>query len=182
MVNWYVLMTRTGQENKAKEEISNSWIMKTASPFIPMKESYFRRAQQLKKEKEIMFPGYVFVETEIPESEFIACTLDYIKKSRLILKLLRYGDSNEIAVRENESRFLKNLLNDNKCIEFLEGIIEGDKIVITNGAFQGLESVIKKINRHKMQAMIEVELFGTIRTMTIGLEIVQKIKYKAVDE
>lgn len=92
----------------------------------------------------------------------------------MILKLLQYGDSNEIATRERESSFLKTLLNDNKCIEFLESIIERDKMIITSGALQGLESVIKRINRHKMQATIEIELFGTIRTMTIELEVVIK--------
>ncbi|MCL2719085.1 MAG: antiterminator LoaP [Lachnospiraceae bacterium] len=176
MINWYVFMAKTGQEYKAKEEISNFWGMEAVLPFVPMKESYFRKEKQLKKEIEIMFPGYVFVQTEIPENEFLACAPDYIKKSRVALKLLSYADSDKIAIKENERAFLKTLLNENNCMEFLEGIIEGSRIIITSGVFMGLESVIKKINRHKMQAKVEIELLGSIRTMTVGLEIVKKMK------
>ena len=175
-MNWYVLMVKTGQEHKASKEIENSWKMKDVLPFIPMKESYFRKAKQLKKETEIMFPSYVFVESEIHEKEFSTCTLDYIKRSQAILKLLRYDGSNEIAIRENECAFLKSILNEKYCVESSKGIIKGDNIIITEGVFAGRESIIVKINRHKMQAIVEMEFMGGIRLVTIGLEILKKLQ------
>lgn len=43
--------------------------------------------------------------------------------------------------------------------------------------FIGTKSIIKSVNRHKMQAVIEVEFMGGIRRTTISLEIVKRLSY-----
>ncbi|MDR2091536.1 MAG: hypothetical protein LBP62_07830 [Clostridiales bacterium] len=86
-----------------------------------------------------------------------------------------YGDSERIAVSEDEQRALQYLIGDKRCIETSVGFAEGDKIVVTAGALTGKESIIKRINKHKRQAVIEIEFFGAISEMTVGLEIIHAI-------
>lgn len=54
--------------------------------------------------------------------------------------------------------------------------IEGQKVNITEGPLKGLEGQISKIDRHKRQCIVEVDMFGLKTRMTVGLEIVEKQK------
>ena len=58
--------------------------------------------------------------------------------------------------------------------ELSQGYIEGDKINIISGPLVGYEGMIKKIDRHKRVAYIEVKLFDQITMVQVGLEIIGK--------
>ncbi|MCX8131472.1 MAG: hypothetical protein N3I35_15440 [Clostridia bacterium] len=47
---------------------------------------------------------------------------------------------------------------------------------VTTGPLQGRESIIRKINRHKRRAEIELMWFGDLRQVSVALEIVCKIR------
>lgn len=53
-------------------------------------------------------------------------------------------------------------------------MIEGDEIVILNGPLMNQTGLIKKIDRHKRLAYLEIEILGRTKTVKVGLEIVQK--------
>ena len=55
-----------------------------------------------------------------------------------------------------------------------EGVIEGSQIIISSGPLQGLEGYIKKIDRHKRKAWVELPMFGRLQKVEVGLEIVRK--------
>ncbi len=55
------------------------------------------------------------------------------------------------------------------------GFIEGDKFYIESGPMVGMESVIKEINRKKMEASFELEFMGNITRFTVGLDLLRKI-------
>ena len=55
------------------------------------------------------------------------------------------------------------------------GVIEGDTVHIFEGSLQGMEGLIRKIDRHKRMAYLEVEMFGRMVEMRAGLEIIEKI-------
>lgn len=63
----------------------------------------------------IMFPSYVFIESGLCGNEFLQHTSHLIRTSKDIIKILKYGDSDEIAVREDERTSLMSLCNDNHC-------------------------------------------------------------------
>ena len=57
-----------------------------------------------------------------------------------------------------------------------EGMIENDQVVIFDGPLKGMEGTIKRINRHKRVALIQMELFERVMQVEVGLEIVEKRK------
>lgn len=63
-------------------------------------------------------------------------------------------------------------------IKMSYGYIENDKIVITEGSMKDYEGIIKRIDRHKRKAVIEIEFFGRIMDVSVELEIVKKIYEK----
>ena len=94
-----------GRENICVEDIrayNNDMAVDNISPFIPMRESFFKKQGNIKEENSIMFPGYVFIEASMDSCDF----LDYVKKVRRIygtsMTVLRYGESDEIAVKLEE--------------------------------------------------------------------------------
>ncbi len=139
-----------------------------------IQEKLFKKDGIVKKELQPLFPGYVFVESELTSQEFIKRTSIIIYTSHVIVSLLRYSDT-EIAMRESERQMLLGLCNDDHCIESSSGIKEGSKIIITDGPLKGFESAIKKVNRHKRQALIELEFMGSMRMVSVALEVLEKV-------
>ena len=174
---WYVLFVKTGCEHRAETEISKTWKIEDIHPFVPMYDAYFKRSGKRILEKRRLFPGYIFIESKIKGTEFYTAIKPFIAQSENTLKLLRYGedyDDHSFEMHKEEQQSLMNIYNDEYCIEISQGFIEGNAVTITNGSLLGLENRIKKINRHKMEAVVEIQMMGTIREMTVGLEIVGK--------
>jgi len=178
MSYWYIFFALTGREqhitNRLNQHFHNE-AFTTFTAFTPMLEVLFRNSGKVHKEMKIMFPGYVFIESELCSVEFLQYASHLIRTSKDIIKILKYGDSDEIAIREDERTLLMLLCNDNHCIETSVGFAEGDRIYIEKGPLEGRESMIRKINRHKMEALIDLEIMGGLRRVAIGLEVLRKI-------
>lgn len=173
--NCYVLWVRTGQEEKASSEIC-SIFSEDVTPMILTVETFFRKKGKVKKEIHLAFPGYIFITTEISNDEFIQCSEDCIRRSSSLIRLLCYGDSNEAAMRDEDREAIRNLWQGKNCLEVSIGFIEGEHVFITEGSFVGRESVIKEIHPRRHEAIVEIEFMGGIRRMSIGLEIIKRLK------
>lgn len=69
-----------------------------------------------------------------------------------------------------------NFCDDNFIAEESKGIILNDNIIINSGPLKGRESIIKKIDRHKRRAEIELMWFGDLKQVSVALEIVSKVR------
>lgn len=65
-----------------------------------------------------------------------------------------------MKLTEDEKNFLLGFCDDGYIAEESKGFIIGDKIFITSGPLKGRESIIKKIDRHKRRAEIEMTFLG----------------------
>jgi transcription antitermination factor NusG len=79
-------------------------------------------------------------------------------------------------MRERERLFLSALMNADFCIDESSGIEEGDHVRIVGGALTGIESRIKRIDRRRHMAVIEVSTMGDVREMSLMLEILKKVE------
>ena len=59
-------------------------------------------------------------------------------------------------------------------MDFSEGYLKGDKIIVTEGPLQGMESHIRRIDRHKRLAWLDIDVLGESREIAVGLEIIRK--------
>lgn len=160
------------------DEIKKIWRIEGVNPFVPTFDAKFRRKGIVTAQRRRLFPGYVFIESEMPGTEFWCATQNFIYKSNYALKLLKYGDSNGVfpAIDKTEQMALMKLFaGGDYCVGMSTGLIVGDKVKVTCGPLQNRESIIKKIKRHRMEAIIEIELLGESREVTVGLEIIKRI-------
>lgn len=77
------------------------------------------------------------------------------------------------SLSEEEQIFLQSLCGDGYHIGMSKGYIRNGETCVTEGPLRGKEGLIRKIDRHKRLAMIEIP-GGAKRRMTAGLEIVSK--------
>lgn len=117
MENCYVLFVRTGKENLIANKLAKMLDTSLYLPFIPMKEKYFRKNGITKKETEICFDGYVFVESSVYPDDFII-NMELLLRSSddmykiealgnhgdLLLALSTSGNSENICVAVNVAR------------------------------------------------------------------------------
>ena len=174
----YALFVMTGHEHKVANIISRFWYIDGLKPFVPMFETHFRKSGKVHSEKRRWIPGYVFLESELNGLEFYLQIKPHISRTENALKLLRYGNDNtdsSFEIHEKEQTFLQNFLNNEQCVEMSHGYIKGTSVVVTDGPMVGFEGLIKKVNRHKMAATIETSLLGSMREITVGLEIITKL-------
>ncbi len=73
-----------------------------------------------------------------------------------------------------ERPFVKALCREDNLIGMSRGVIREGKPVITSGPLKGRECLIRRIDRHKRTAEIEIPLADTSTRVTVGLEIYEK--------
>jgi transcriptional antiterminator NusG len=175
MNNWCVLFVKTGMEDKITEKLKSSIDLSLALPFTITKERYVRKAGALSLEKNICFPGYIFIQTDLPAGDLLVLTREGIKKIRDIYRFLTYDDRKGIFIREKELSPLMALCNGIACIEKSIGVVEGDVIKIISGPLAGREASITKIDKYRRRAILDLYIMGDIRSVAVGLEMAARI-------
>lgn len=168
--NWYVIQVRSGKEDEIKNTCERS------IPKDILQECFIPRSVRLRKKQgtwreieEILFKGYVFMITDHIEELF--------NKLKLVPDLTKVlGNDGEFIcpILKEEARFLMKFGKENHLVEMSQGYIVGDKVNIISGPLVGYEGKIKKIDRHKRIAYIEVSLFDQVVVVQVGLEIISK--------
>lgn len=119
-------------------------------------------------QERILFPGYVFLIAENPEK-----LVNGLRKVIGLTKLIGTGDEIVPLVQE-EIDLLMKIGTDKQLVEMSSGIIENDRVQILSGPLMGMEGNIRRIDRHKRIAYMEIEMFGRTVEMKVGLEIIRK--------
>ena len=167
---WYVIQVRTGMEEEIRqqcERVIEKEILEHC--FIPYCEQMKRYQGQWHKERKILFPGYVFLVCEDEEQLY-----HRLKKVIGLTKLIGTGRE-VVPLAEDEVDLLMEFGKEEQIVAMSEGIIEDDRVVVTSGPLKGHEAMIRKVDRHKRRAYLEVEMFGRKVETQVGLEIVAKV-------
>jgi transcriptional antiterminator NusG len=167
---WYVIQVRVGTEETMKlqcqKKVSKEVLEKC---FIPYSERKKKIQGKWVTENKILFPGYLFVITEEVEELFLQ-----LKKVIGFSKLLGTGDD-IVPLEEREVALLQRFGGVEQVVQMSEGIIEDVEVKIISGPLEGMEGFIRKIDRHKRRAWLELPMFGGMQRVEVGLEIVAKI-------
>lgn len=168
---WYVIQVKTGTEEsiliQCQKNIPDTIL---ENCFIPCYEEKKRIRGVWTIQKRRLFPGYVFLVAG--NLEQISFQLKHIIGRT---RLLGIGDE-IIPLTDEEIQFLVAFGGEKQVVEMSEGIIEGAEVKILSGPLQGREALIRKIDRHKRKAYLELKMFGRMQKVQVGLEIVEKIK------
>lgn len=118
-------------------------------------------------EQQSMFPDYVFLESE--DGERLAKELEQYQKILTVLS----GQNALTPVQKEEEQFLRGLCDKAHHSGMSRGYIRDGHTHITEGPLRGKERLIRKIDRHKRLARLEMP--GNLRGVNVGLEIYNKV-------
>ncbi len=171
---WYVIQVFTGDEEKIVRmcdeivgicDCEGSVLQKCFIPYALRKRRYCGGWHM---EKKPLFPGYVFLTSSEPEVLFLS-----LKRVPGLTRLLGTGEE-IVPLSAGEEKFLIKLGGEKQIVESSIGVIENDQIIITSGPLLGMEGCIRKIDRHKRAAWLEVRMMGRTIEAQVGLEVVEK--------
>lgn len=166
---WYVVQVRTGTEESIRRQCEKQIDENVLEGcFVPYYEEQRRMRGKWTTLRKVLFPGYVFVITGEAEELY--------KKLKMITGLTKLlGTGREIVpISEDEQTFLRKFCGKEQVAVMSEGIIEGSQVRVTSGPLLGMEGYIRRIDRHKRKAWLEMELFGRKQMIQAGLEVVAK--------
>lgn len=167
---WYVIQVRTGSEENIQVQCQRNIqgdILEGC--FIPYYEEKRSIQGEWKTQRKVLFPGYVFLDSD----KLTQLYMD-LKQVSGLTKLLKTGDE-VIPLSKEEVGFLQNFGGAEQVVVMSEGVIENSKVRVISGPLVGKEGFIKRIDRHKRKAFLEMEMFGRVQKVQVGLEIISKI-------
>ena len=166
----YVIQVVGGRENHVCDLVNKILNEEIKDCYVPRREVFRRAGGEWITVRETLFPGYLFVETENIEQ-----VMGRLTKVPALTRLLGVGDEHVTPLSPDEVAWLSGLMKPfDKVVEASVGVIEGDRVVVTNGPLVGHEAQIKKVDRHKRLAYLDMRMFGRTKTIKVGLEIVRK--------
>lgn len=166
---WYVIQTKTGQEEPMRQRVEK---MLPDSSYEDCKILYYVKKKKYQgewhEERERLLPGYMFLITDNPEpvSEALGRMTEFTR-------LLGTGSS-FCPIRPEEEELLNKLTNGKDEIGMSYGVIEKGILKVRSGVLTGMESRIKKIDRHKRKGFISMRLDDQEKLVGVGLEITEK--------
>lgn len=115
-----------------------------------------------------LFPGYVLVETDIPDQ----CDALF----RAVPGFIRFvllGEKLVPLARHEVERISIWIDQKDHLFRMSKGVLEeGGRAVVIEGPLRGHEGLIVKVNRHKRLAFLEMPFLGRLTVIKVGLEIV----------
>lgn len=168
---WYVIQVNTGEEEKVLSMCTRVILKDSYNDlFIPRYVCSRKYMGDWHKEALIMFPGYIFVDTDNIDA-FTMQLINVYGMTRIV------GDGEiPVPVSKREYKYLAGMMDADHIIQISTGYLIGDNIKIISGPLKPFSAIIRKVDRHKRTAEIDVMMYGISTKAKVGLEIIKKIK------
>ena len=167
---WYVIQTVSGLEEKCMQQCvkyidKNDYV----EIFIPQYIEKKHYKKEWHDKKKVLFPGYLFIDTESTEPIIAG-----LKKVSQYTKILKAGDIIS-PITEKEQEFLSMMMDDEHIVQYSEGFLIGQEVCVISGPLKKCHGWIKKVDRHKRIAKLEIPIFGRRTPVEVGFGAVARI-------
>lgn len=162
--NWYILFTLAAKQEQLCSVIRSQGL----HAFVPMMEYYRRDIKDLAAKS--MFPGYVFVRTDICQEEFDSFLSALGDRKQGMIKQLK--EEGAAAMRQEEIDFFSHLLDEQGIARMSCAYLKGGRAVVVDGPLKYFEERIVKVDRHNRLAWLDFEFMN--RRVQAGLTISQE--------
>ncbi|MGF9909124.1 antiterminator LoaP [Brevibacillus porteri] len=191
-MNWYVLFVKSGNEHSVKDWLNKSFDKETLYSIVPKRIVPEKKNGELLRVEKNLFPGYIFVKTEMNFSTYYS-----IKRHSKIIRILNYLNKIDLTydstvsprncrghqnyeeehyfkkIPEEEMSIILKLLNNDEQIDFSQVYTQDFKVYVESGPLKGMEGIIKKIDMHRRRVKVLVSLMGDERIIDLGIEFIE---------
>ena len=159
-MNYYVLFCQTLKTEKVCQILNRK---KDVHAFIPRMETYIHSKDEIILK--VMFPGYLFIETNMNQKEFDILLNLLNEEKDGIIKELKKDDVS--ALTDDEIQLIYQLLNRNGILKMSEGYKVNGKTIITKGPLLHFQDEIIDTNKRDMFAILDIKFLN--RNIKAGL-------------
>ena len=157
MKNWYLIKTKSRQENVAIKNLENQKYS-TYCPTVTIKNKHI-----------VLFPGYLFIYLDNKKENWSP-----ICSTKGVVNFVRFG-LNFAQVPDTIVKFLKaNELINKEKLNNLNRFKSGDKIQITDGVFKNCVAIFKS-SKSQERVLLLMNILGQQQSITIKQESVIRL-------
>ncbi|MBI9082892.1 MAG: UpxY family transcription antiterminator [Desulfobacterales bacterium] len=161
---WYVLHTRSRFENVVNEGLCK----KDKEAFLPRIQVQSRRKDRKKMIHVPLFPGYVFVRTDLnPYSQ-----LEVLKT----IGVVRFvgNASGPLSVQNASIESLKLMVSTDREISTGLRLQKGDRVVVVKGPFVGVQGIFVRY-RNLNRVVVNIEALGQFAGVEVDEDDVERL-------
>lgn len=159
---WFVLFTRPKYEKKIAQEIS----LMNYENYLPLRTTFRKWSDRIKKIEEPLFPNYLFVKTSMHE-KYKVLSADGV------VRFVSFEGS-PVPVSEAEIASIKKIESTDQDISFEQFSRIGEKVRVIHGAFTGLEGELIRMPKGP-RLLIKLRVINYAISVEIQSQFVQKI-------
>ncbi len=175
---WYVVRAIGGQENKVKNYIETEISRLGMSDYVETvlvpteKVVQVRNGKKTQKER-VYFPGYVMIEANL--SGEVPHIIKSIPGVIGFLGEVKGGDP--VPMRKSEINRMLGKVDELAVQTDYVAIpyVVGETVKVIDGAFNGFDGVIEKVNEEKRKLEVMVKIFGRKSPLELSYMQVEKI-------
>ena len=171
----YCIQTDTTHTERVRDDIKKYVLIEGEEIFLPVTERIRKIEGQWGRVLIPMFPGYLFISTQDGTGFFERLHEALGKTIFRYVKIIRDNDY-IIPLSKSDEKTVTELSDKDHVIKASLGYIKGDTLIVTDGPLKGHEGEVIVIHRHKRIAVLSLDFLGEKRKVTVGLEVVKKIK------
>lgn len=159
---WYVLKVRSRYEKAVAEEMAKQYEI-----FLPLIKKRRKWSDRIKIIDAPLFPGYLFVFTDIKQKF-------YILEIKGVSGFIRFGEK-EASIHEKELKALEIMLKEPQSLEVQDThhFNEGENVKVINGVFAGLTGKVRSL-KNKCRLYILIEQLGKLVSVEIDSNAIEK--------
>lgn len=186
-MSWYVLYVETGQEDLVRAMICKFYEASSMYAIVPKRKLQERRQGRTYEVCQTIFPGYIFVNTEMNAKTYNE--LRQLPKCYRLLnnynnrdRKLKHGKATEAEtvsvepylfskVDDIEMKPILRLIGRDEVIGYSSLYLKDARAVVCDGPLTGEEERIRKIDARKKRARIVLKLNGVEKYLDVGINI-----------
>jgi transcriptional antiterminator NusG len=171
-VNWYLVRTYSGHENKVKQfleaEVQEDEQLKEKiiEVLVPTEKVFEVKDGKKKSKTKNFFPGYILVQAHLDNK-----VKEFIMNTQSVMGFLGTGNVPN-PLQPEEVKRIVGRINQDESTERMETIFRnGDLVKIIDGPFNNFSGTVQEVNEEKMKMKVMVSIFG--RKTPVELDFVQ---------
>jgi transcriptional antiterminator NusG len=170
-MNWYVINTHSGYENKAKlaleDAIQRAGVEhKFGEVLVPTEQVVEVRDGKKKTTTRKSYPGYMFVQMAMDNESF------HVVRSTPKVKGFIGGTRNPPPMSEDEVRCITHQVEEEGDVQVVVADFErGEEVRVIDGPFASMNGKVEEVNATRAKLRVLVTIFG--RPTSVELDFTQ---------
>jgi len=168
---WYTIKVQNNREKSVSEKLKSEMVRdfnEEVNVLIPTRYVSTLKSGKIKQKEQIMYPGYIFVETASVDK-----VLHFVKVINGMSGVLKDTNGDPLVMRKSEIEKMTGVMEEvNEKSRNL--FMVGEEVSVKNGPFSGFKGKIQQIDFEKDKLKIEVFIFGRSTLLDLTFEDISK--------